>query len=150
MIGTKNEVMKALIDSPEGMYELKDWHPKRSLTQNAYFHVLEADLAGALGAAKDEVHYELLRRYSVPYMGKDEKPVTLVSRRDPDELPGYWILVKVASKGRKGYMRIKGSSDMNSKEFSRLLDGLISECKDVGVDTLPPAEVERLRGYTHG
>lgn len=147
MIGTKTEILKWLIDQPDKTYEVKDWHPKRSLTQNAYFHVLEADLAGALGATTREIHYELLRRYSVPFLGKDDKPITLVSRRDPEELPGYWILVRVATKGRKGYMRIKGSSDMDSKEFSRLLDGLISECKEVGVETLPAAEIERLRGY---
>lgn len=146
MIGTKAEVIKWLIDQPDKTYEVKDWHPKRSLTANGYYWSLMAELTGVLGAAQDEIHTELLRRYSVPYLGKDGNPITLVSRRDPDELPGYWILRKVQG-DRKGYMRIKGSSDMDSKEFSRLLDGLISECKEVGIDTLPPHEVERLRGY---
>lgn len=146
MIGTKAEILKWLIDQPDKTYEVKDWHPKRSLTANGYYWALLGELTGVLGAAREEIHGELLRRYSVPYLGKDGNPVTLVSRRDPDELPGHWVLRKVQG-DRKGYMRIKGSSDMDSKEFSRLLDGLISECKEVGVETLPPHEVERLRGY---
>lgn len=147
MIGTKTEILKWLIDQPDKTYEVKDWHPKRSLTANGYYWALLGELTGVLRAARDEIHEELLRRYSVPFLGKDDKPIVLVSRREPEELPGHWIRVRDGIKGQKAYMRIKGSSDMDSKEFSRLLDGLISECKEVGVETLPPAEIERLRGY---
>ena len=146
MIGTKAEVLKHLIDSPDGMYEVKDWHPKRSLTANAYYWSLLSKLSGVLGAARDEIHYELLRRYSVPYIGKNGLPVTTVTKAGADDLPGYWVLREQRGP-RSGYIRIKGSSDMDSKEFSRLLDGLISECQEVDVETLPPHEVERLRGY---
>lgn len=145
MIGTKKETLKWLLDQPdEKKYEVKEWHPKRSLTANSYYWVLMAELAGVLGAAQDEIHYELIRRYSCPYINKDDEVVALVSRQDPEDLPGYWMLRKELPDGRKGYIRLKGSSDMDSKEFSRLLDGLIEECKEVGIETLPP---ERLRGY---
>lgn len=146
MIGEKADVLKYLIDQPDGLYELSPWHPKRSLSANAYYWVLLAKLTGILGAARDEIHYELLRRYSVPYLNKDGKPVTAVTRSGADDLPGYWIMREQRGP-RSGYIRIKGSSDMDSAEFSRLLDGLISECKEVGVETLPPHEVEKLRGY---
>lgn len=146
MIGEKAEVLKHLIDQPDGMYEVKPWHPKRSLTANAYYWKMLSELAGALRAARDEIHYELLRRYSVPYIGKNGLPVTTVTKSGTDDLPGYWILREQRGP-RSGYIRIKGSSDMDSKEFSRLLDGLISECNEVGVETLPPHEVEKLRGY---
>ena len=146
MIGEKAEVLKHLIDQPDGMYEVKPWHPKRSLTANAYYWALLAKLAGVLRAARDEIHYELLRRYSVPYLSKEGLPVTAVTKCGTDDLPGYWILREQRG-ARSGYIRIKGSSDMDSAEFSRLLDGLISECNEVGVPTLPPHEVEKLRGY---
>lgn len=148
MIGGKSAVIKWLLDQPDGEYEVKDWHPKRSLTANSYYWSLLAELAGVLRAPKDEIHYELIRRYSPPYQRSEGSYVTLVSRMDPEDLPGYWMLRKKLPDGRKGYIRLKGSSDMDSKEFSRLLDGLIEECKEVGIDTLPAGEVERLRGYT--
>lgn len=37
--------------------------------------------------------------------------------------------------------RWKRSSEMDTKEFKRLLDGLISECKEVGIDVRTPEEI---------
>ena len=34
---------------------------------------------------------------------------------------------------------------MDSKEFAILLDGVISECNEVGIATLTPDEVARLK-----
>lgn len=45
----------------------------------------------------------------------------------------------------KSYLIYKGSRKMNKKEFSILLDGLISECKECDIQTLTPEEVEKLR-----
>lgn len=146
MVGEKTKVIKWLIDQPDGEYECKDWHPRRSLTANSYYWKLLAELSGALRADRDETHYELLRRYSTPYTNADGQAVTIVTRGDTESLPGYWILAEQRG-DRSGYIRIKGSSDMDSKEFSRLLDGLIEECKEVGIETLPNHEIERLRGY---
>jgi hypothetical protein len=36
---------------------------------------------------------------------------------------------------------------MDSKEFSMLLDGLIYECKEQGINTMTPAELLKLKGY---
>ena len=33
---------------------------------------------------------------------------------------------------------------MNKQEFSILLDGLISECKEVGISTMSPKEISEL------
>ena len=49
--------------------------------------------------------------------------------------------------GKRRYQMYKGSSHMDSAEFSRLVDGLVSECKQVGIETLSPEEIERLQGY---
>ena len=46
--------------------------------------------------------------------------------------------------GRNGmfraYMVMKGSSELDTEEFSRLLDGVIDECKQMGVDYRKPWE----------
>ena len=42
------------------------------------------------------------------------------------------------------YMMLKGSSEYNTKEMSHLIDGLVSECKEMGIETLPPEELERM------
>ena len=42
------------------------------------------------------------------------------------------------------FYRIKGSSQYNTREMSRLIEGLVSECKEWDIETLPPAEIERM------
>ena len=42
------------------------------------------------------------------------------------------------------YMMLKGSSEYDTKEMSHLIDGLVSECKEMGIETLPPEELERM------
>ena len=46
------------------------------------------------------------------------------------------------------WVLLKGSHDMDTKAFSRLLDGLIEECKAQGIDTMTPDQIERMmRAY---
>ncbi len=35
-----------------------------------------------------------------------------------------------------------GSSTFDSKEMSVFIDGIVSECKDLGIEILPPAQLE--------
>ena len=39
---------------------------------------------------------------------------------------------------------LRGSSTYNTEEMSKLIDGLVSECKEQGIETLPPEELERM------
>ena len=43
------------------------------------------------------------------------------------------------------YLLLKGSHELNSKEFSILLDGIIADCKEQNIEVLPPAEIERMK-----
>ena len=43
------------------------------------------------------------------------------------------------------YRVYKGSSEYDSREMAVLIDGIISEAKELDIETLPPAEVERLK-----
>ena len=43
-----------------------------------------------------------------------------------------------------------GSSSYNSKQFSRLLDNLIQDCKSVGIQTLDEKEIEELIRREYG
>ena len=48
----------------------------------------------------------------------------------------------------EGYVNIRffwGSSKYDTANMSRLIDGIISECKEQGIETLPPEELERLK-----
>ena len=42
------------------------------------------------------------------------------------------------------YKVFRGSSTYDTKEMSILVDGVVSECQEQGIETLPPAELEKM------
>ena len=42
------------------------------------------------------------------------------------------------------YKMLRGSSTYDTKEMSYLIDGLVGECRELGIETLPPRELERM------
>ena len=47
----------------------------------------------------------------------------------------------------RAYYVLRGSSDYDSREMSILIDGTISDCQEVGIETMTPDELLRLKGY---
>ena len=138
MTGEKETVLRWLQDQPAGRYECNKAKRKRTLTQNSYYWALLAQLAGALGLSNDELHFQLLKRYSTP------QPFATFDNVDVSKFMRYY-----ERRNQDGnviyYLFYTPSSEMDTKEFKRLLDGLISECQEIGIDTLTPDEVARLK-----
>lgn len=144
MVGTVLECIKWLFGQDrDKQFEIKEYKPKRSLDANAYMWVLVSRIADVLRANKDEIYLEMLKRYGQRQM---------VSVRSDVDVRGYFkYFEEVATSTLNGkpfthYYVYRGSSDYDSREMSVLIDGVISECKDLDIETLPPAEVARLKG----
>ena len=127
---------------------------KRSLNANAYFYVLQNKLASLLRTDERLLHHELLRRYGQIAEDKDGNKMIFSILSDinlPEDKEGFYF--KVTGRGKTNekefthYVFLKGSSEMDTREFSILLDGLISECKEVGIQTMTPQELAQLQGY---
>ena len=43
------------------------------------------------------------------------------------------------------YIVLRGSSEYDSKEMSRLIEGLVETAKEQGIETLTPDELRKLR-----
>lgn len=144
MIGNAKAIIQWLFDQQDAdkLYEIKEKKSKRSLTANAYYWSLLNQLASVMRMDNQECHFLMLIRY-----GQYE----VVSIRSDVSLHGYFKYYEVIGNGFVNgkefthYKIYKGSSQMDSKEFSVLLDGLISECEEVGIPTLTKTEVERLK-----
>lgn len=144
--------------------EIKKQRRKRSLDANAYYWVLASKLAGVLHISNEELHNILLSKYGVFEVaeGKTYKvviPDTEEAYRKVMDSPFYHL--KPTSDVRMGtdgvmyrtYLMLRGSSTYNTAEMSRLIDGLVSDCKELGIETLPPEELERMLaayGKRHG
>ena len=128
---------------------------KRSLDANAYYWVLITKLGDKLNLSKPHLHNILLRRYGQPEV-IDGKMIYLVlpdtdqGARKADEAETYHIKPTSEIKtGRNGerfrtYVMLRGSSTYNTEEMAHLIDGLVSECKEVGIETATPEELSRM------
>lgn len=126
---------------------VKPYRAKRTLSANAYYWKLLGELAKVLKVSNPYLHNQLLRRYGV--VNGDmfvNIPDTDEAARKTDESETYHLKPTSAVQGDfRIYLMLKGSRDMNKEEFSRLLNGLIDECKECGIETMTPDEIARLK-----
>lgn len=135
--------------------EVKKYTEKRSLTANGYYWTLVAKLAGALGVSNARCHNMLLRRYGQPWIFDGEEVKVMIPDTAEAELailederehmkPTSEITVDRGGNFRRVYRLLRGSHDYNREEFARLIDGTVDECKQMGLETLPPDELARM------
>lgn len=130
----------------EKLYDVKIsvYSDKRKLSQNSYYWVLVTQLANELRISKDELHEQLIKRYS------QRDFISLLANINPSDYFPYYeyqSTYKHNNNTFKSYLIFKRSSDMNKREFSILLDGLISECNECGISTMTPEQVAELNYY---
>lgn len=146
--GSIETLAKQASETATKPYELilKPVTNKRSLTANGYYQVLLDKLTAVVQGRREEIHRELLARYGVTDTDQNGKPILLRMRADisPLELSGTYLDAIGEQDGYVIYRVLKGSSKMNTVEFSHLLDGLISECKELGIEVLTDEELQRL------
>jgi hypothetical protein len=142
----KHEIadLKAVIKSGKKLsVEIKPYRASRSLDSNAYLWVLLSKLADILHSSKDELYLLMLERYGV-------FTHVIVKLAAVDRIIREWRTVRnlgeVHINGQTGVQLqcYFGSSTYDSKEMSVLIDGVVSECKEVGIETLPPDELARM------
>lgn len=143
MIGKPQEIIKWLFDQDrDKVFEIKEHKEKRSLNANAYAWSLITKIADALRTSKEECYLEMLKRY-----GQSEI-VSVLSQIDVSGYFKYYEPLATATLQGKEfthYKIYKGSSEYNSIEMSILIDGIVSEAKELGIETIPPKEIERLK-----
>lgn len=140
------------LDGRELDLSLKEFKPRRSLNANAYMWALIGKIAEAMRISQDEVYHKVLCDYGT--YDTDGGVTQILSIRADAKLTG-WLYIHtkpiktVDLEGKKftHYALIKGSSDYNTREMSFLLDGVIYEAKELGIEVMTPEELERLNGY---
>lgn len=124
------------------------YRKKRSLDANAYFHVLVGKIAEAVNSSKPSVKNLLLSKYG-QYEIQDDSIVHLIIREDIDVSEMEEIHLAATSAVRtlddgklyRVYRVIRGSHTYDSHEMSKLIEGTVSEAKDLGIETVTPDEI---------
>lgn len=136
--------------------EIKPYKRKRSLDANAYYWVLLTKLAKILRTSNDELHNILLSKYGVMEMvsGRTVKvvlPDTDEANKRAAEYQAYHLRptsdVRLGNDGLmyRTYIMMRGSSTYDTAEMSRLIEGLIGECQDIGMAGQEIASPEERR-----
>ena len=126
---------------------LKKHSKKRSLSANSYAWVLITEIANVLRANKDDIYIKMLRRY-----GQREKNVVSVVSDAVDIIykatQNHCYEVGQSETNGKMFTHLailRGSSEYNSKDMSIFIDGIVTEARDLGIETMTISEVERLK-----
>lgn len=135
-----------LCDRQKGVYdvEIKRHRERRSLTANAYFHLLCNKLAAAMNVSNDEMKVFLVRLYgTLALIDGHEIVIRIPKGAKVEDYYPYteWLRGDALA---DYYAVYKQTHALNSKEFARLIDGTVMECKALGIETLPPDELERM------
>lgn len=127
--GTKSEIQPQLFKlDKDAIYDVKieKHRNKRSLDANAYSWFLQNELSNVLRMSKEEVHFEMLKRYG------QRDYVSLLANIDPSQYFDYYEengTFKHVGNTFKSYIIFKGTRKYNSKEISIFIDGLVQEAK---------------------
>ena len=126
---------------------------KRSLTANAYFHVLVDKISKKIGISATEAKNSLISDYgqlqyqesgAIDWAAKPEGFNYLKCTETHYRPSGEHVCSLDGSRQFEIYWVMRGSHTYNTEEMSKLIDGTVSEAKELGIETLTPAEQERM------
>lgn len=123
--------------------EIKKFRKKRSLDANGLLWACIGDIAKAINADKWDVYLMMLKRYGVYTYGvfRESKIEHIKKMWRETEVVG-----EVDVNGEKGVQMLLyfGSSTYDTAEFSKLLDGVISEMEEMGLQIPANEETQAL------
>lgn len=156
MTGNKLQIIKLVENEPlDKLWDIKEHKAKRSLNQNSYYWALLAKVAEKSSISRNRCHNEMLASY-----GQDEYvddrlvyvtiPDNEKAEREAMEAETYHLRpTSSVMDGNDGilyrvWVMLRGSHTYNTAEMRRLLEGMIDEAKQLGIETLPEEELEML------
>lgn len=133
-----------LKDKDKLRIRIVQYRKKRSLDANAYYWTLLTKFADVIGLSNPEAHNMMLRGYGQPEIFDNKAvyvtiPDTEEAEKQVNNTTDYHLAptaqVRVGNDGvmYRTYRLLRGSRTYDTKEMSRLIDGLITCCKDAGI-----------------
>lgn len=140
-----SEAANGLKKGKEWAVEFKPIRKKRSLSANAYAWVLIDKLAQKLRLSKTEVYREHIRLYGTFQMIR-MKAEAVKRFQEIWEANGIGFIAEVLNEalGEAEILAYPGTSQYNTTEMARFIDGLVTECREQGIETMEPERLKSL------
>ena len=142
--------LKAIIANKKLLaIECKEYRKKRSLDANSYAWLLIGKIADVLRTSKEEIYIKMLTRYGqrekqLISIIDNEEAIAMIYRATNNHCTVVGEGV-VNGKQFKHLAILIGSSQYDTRQMAILIDGIVSECKEMGIETLPPDEIKALK-----
>lgn len=145
---------KSVLKAFEGLTDkpltvtVKEFRQKRSLSQNAYLWVLLDKLGAKLNRSKEDIYKIYVKDYGVfePLPIRNDAVERFIANWSKNGLG--WFTEDMGESKLNGYTKLiayYGSSTYNSKEMARLIDAVIQDCEEQGIQTMPLSEIMLLQ-----
>ncbi len=151
MVGTIEQIIQYLFNQDKTKkYEVNEYKEKRSLSANAYCWVLCDKIAKKLTVPDAVITKEDVYKDAILNIGTFQPMI--VEEKAYDNLKRIWekqglgFLIQEVSRKDK-CIRINcyyGSSTYNTKEMSLLIELLVQQAKEQGIETKTQAEIDSL------
>lgn len=163
IVGTISDIVEKIIHlkrdaDPKKIYEVTivGHGEKRGLTANSYYWQMVRKYAEWGGRSEQYVHNDVLLHYGVTETVHGATVYVVLP--DTDDYmewdTHHFFPTKQVQVGKDGvtyrtYFVKRDSHKYNTKEFSRLIDGLIQMIKgdNAPIETMTPNQLEQLKGY---
>lgn len=148
MIGKSDEIIKWLFNEDrDKTFEIKEHKEKRSLRANNYAWELISNIANEIGSTKEEVYREYIKNKGI------YRVITMNDRAVPTFIKVWsekglgWVCETSETniEGLTDVIAYYGTSSYNTKQMSYFVDYVVEEAKALGIETLPPDEIERMK-----
>lgn len=145
LLGDFREEYKKLKDQPVDVL-IKKHRSLRSLDANAYCWVLITKLAESMRPplSKEETYRLMLQRYGQGGVISVQTEKLESVKRAFD----YWEEKGTGTVNGKEFSHLHvwvGSSKYDTREMSVFVDGIISECRELGIETDTPEQIARFK-----
>ena len=144
-----DEIADKLLD-----IEAKPHRNKRSLDANAYAWMLVSKIASEMGMDKDEAYEHMIFKYGHIEDPENEAESTVMVRhgipfkgfftgshrypRFHSSFEDHGVLMDL-------YIIYRGSSLYDTKEMAQFIDGVVSDAKELGIDTIPRVDLDKIK-----
>lgn len=130
--------------------EIKKHRNRRSLSANAYFHVLVNKIAAERGGSDEDIKKSLVCEYGALAKDKDGLTVGFKLPASVDVSTIYPYVKCFDTREENGklfncYLVYKQTHLMDTKEMARLIDGAIEVAKAWGIETDTPEQLARYK-----
>ncbi|XVG95841.1 hypothetical protein ACGCUP_01010 [Eubacteriales bacterium KG125] len=144
-----NELIGIYDETKDFDITIKKRRKRRSLDANAYFWTLCKKLAKVLKTSETDVYRKMISEVGVyeTIVIKDEAIKRFTDSWEHNGL-GWICTVQSPCKTQRGFSYVRtyiGSSKYNTEEMARLIDNIVHECNQLGIETMTPLEIQRLK-----